>query len=277
MRFVSAEKLGLLGLALALCAGCGAPLPAETAAVEDTIPQFSEDYTDAVVWHIVGKDLDLEAIDAYPQKITNLEEQRGGWISFDLQIKNLPYVGLDPVPIDGQEYPDAVKAYLEPSEKVSWDGEEIQAFFSRIKGDNVLIYAGNAARLIGRTLTYDTELAQEITEGSNDTVNAEEALARGKGTCSEYTNLFLAAMRSRGIPARMESGFSMGRDGVHYSFHAWAEFYLNGYGWIPADAQVGHVGIPDSYIRLEQGLDFADMGKKLRDYQVMATAGAQTN
>ena len=75
----------------------------------------------------------------------------------------------------------------------------------------------------------------------------------------------------------MDTGVTMTRDGRMGSWHAWAEFYLNGYGWIPADAQVGHVGIPDSYIRLEQGLDFADMGKKLRDYQVMATAGAQTN
>ena len=181
------------------------------------------------------------------------------------------------MPIDGQEYPDAVKAYLEPSEKVSWENTEFADFFAQIQGDDVMAYAANSAWLISGTLSYDSDLAAEIWNGTSNTCSAEEALARGSGTCSEYTNLFLAALRARGIPARMETGVTMTRDGRMGSWHAWAEFYLNGYGWIPADAQVGHVGIPDSYIRLEQGLDFADMGKKLRDYQVMATAGAQTN
>ena len=55
------------------------------------------------------------------------------------------------------------------------------------------------------------------------------------------------------------------------SSHAWASFFLDGYGWIPADPQIGSVGIYDNYIRLELGLDFADIGKAFQDYGCYVT------
>ena len=53
-----------------------------------------------------------------------------------------------------------------------------------------------------------------------------------KGDCGEYAHLFCALCRSVGIPARFVSGLWIGDK---FGFHAWAEYYLPGYGWTPAD------------------------------------------
>lgn len=67
-----------------------------------------------------------------------------------------------------------------------------------------------------------------------------QTLERGSGTCSEYANVYVAIMRNMGIPARFISGYIYGE-----GYHAWAEFYLKGYGWIPVDPQLGRTGIVD--------------------------------
>ncbi len=46
-------------------------------------------------------------------------------------------------------------------------------------------------------------------------------------------------MRSSGIPARFEMGFSLPEgktEGDISGYHCWAEFYLSGVGWVPVDA-----------------------------------------
>lgn len=46
-------------------------------------------------------------------------------------------------------------------------------------------------------------------------------------------------------------------------YHAWAEFYLKGYGWIPLETQLGKIDIPDSYVRLFVGKDLIDLNVKI--------------
>jgi transglutaminase-like putative cysteine protease len=46
-------------------------------------------------------------------------------------------------------------------------------------------------------------------------------------------------MRASGIPARFEIGFPIPEsktEGDIGGYHCWAEFYLNGVGWVPVDA-----------------------------------------
>jgi len=47
-------------------------------------------------------------------------------------------------------------------------------------------------------------------------------------------------------------------------YHAWAEFYLQGYGWIPVDPMSGAWGVPE-YVKLFVGKDFADINVELRE------------
>ncbi len=49
----------------------------------------------------------------------------------------------------------------------------------------------------------------------------------------------VATMKSKGIPARFEIGFPLPDDksgGEIPGYHCWAEFYIEGIGWVPVDA-----------------------------------------
>jgi transglutaminase-like putative cysteine protease len=59
-----------------------------------------------------------------------------------------------------------------------------------------------------------------------------------KGNCTDFHSLFIAMARSRGIPARFEIGFPLPpdlRSAEIAGYHCWADFYIEGKGWIPVD------------------------------------------
>ncbi len=62
-------------------------------------------------------------------------------------------------------------------------------------------------------------------------------LENKQGDCGEFSLLFIALCRSVGVPARFVSGAWI-TSGRNQKFHAWAEFYLEGVGWIPVDCAV---------------------------------------
>lgn len=62
---------------------------------------------------------------------------------------------------------------------------------------------------------------------------SEYMLETGVGDCGTQSMYFAALCRSLGIPARAIGGYQMfeGKPGTHF----WAEYYLEGYGWVPND------------------------------------------
>jgi transglutaminase-like putative cysteine protease len=59
-----------------------------------------------------------------------------------------------------------------------------------------------------------------------------------KGNCTDFHSLFIAMARSQGIPARFEIGFPLPADkhsGEIAGYHCWADFFVDGKGWIPVD------------------------------------------
>lgn len=59
------------------------------------------------------------------------------------------------------------------------------------------------------------------------------------GNCTDFHSLFIGMARAAGIPARFEIGFPLPADshlGKISGYHCWAEFYVQGIGWIPVDA-----------------------------------------
>ncbi len=107
------------------------------------------------------------------------------------------------------------------------------------------------------------ELADENTRGKQGTVERAHALydyvfqtvrydksgtgwGRGDslwvcdakhGNCTDFHSLFISLARAEGIPARFEIGFPVpaGTEGTIPGYHCWAEFFLNGIGWVPVD------------------------------------------
>lgn len=58
-----------------------------------------------------------------------------------------------------------------------------------------------------------------------------------KGDCGLQALLFILLCRIAGIPARWQSGLSIDADYV--GSHDWAQFYLEGWGWLFADPSYG--------------------------------------
>ncbi len=61
-------------------------------------------------------------------------------------------------------------------------------------------------------------------------------LETGIGDCGAQSQYFAALCRSLGIPARVPVGYQMILQPA--GTHVWAEYYLEGYGWIPADVTI---------------------------------------
>lgn len=81
------------------------------------------------------------------------------------------------------------------------------------------------------TMTYD-KIAPGW--GAGDT---ERACDIRKGNCTDFHSLFMSLARAKGIPARFVIGFpTTAPEGVVRGYHCWAEFWIDGKGWIPVDA-----------------------------------------
>src|SRR5436309_9687479 len=70
--------------------------------------------------------------------------------------------------------------------------------------------------------------------GKGDTERACDIKA---GNCTDFHSLFISLARAKGIPARFVIGFPLtAKDGMVKGYHCWAEFWVDGKGWIPVDA-----------------------------------------
>jgi transglutaminase-like putative cysteine protease len=70
--------------------------------------------------------------------------------------------------------------------------------------------------------------------GKGDT---ERACDIRKGNCTDFHSLFISLARASNIPAKFVIGFNIPdqKQSVVGGYHCWAEFYINGLGWIPVD------------------------------------------
>jgi transglutaminase-like putative cysteine protease len=103
---------------------------------------------------------------------------------------------------------------------------------------------------------------------------AAQALALGMGVCQDHAQVLIAAARHVGLPARYVSGYLQASlDGAaHEAAHAWAEIYIQGFGWIGFDP--ANRCCPDArYIRLGSGLDAQDAAP-IRGISRAVAAGA---
>lgn len=105
---------------------------------------------------------------------------------------------------------------------------------------------------IARRLTY----TPDVTTVSTD---VEEVLRLGRGVCQDFAHVFIAAVRTAGIPCRYVSGYIYEGAGepVVGASHAWGEAWVPDSGWTAYDPT--HPGLaPEHYVRLAVGRDYRD-------------------
>jgi transglutaminase-like putative cysteine protease len=87
-------------------------------------------------------------------------------------------------------------------------------------------------------------------------MSAAESFAQKRGVCQDYAQIFIAAARHLGIPARYVSGYFLRVDGVtaQEAGHAWAEAYLPKLGWVAFDPANG-ISATAAHVRVAIGLD----------------------
>ena len=87
--------------------------------------------------------------------------------------------------------------------------------------------------------------------------SAAEALVVGGGTANDHAHLFIACCRAYGIPARFVSGYFGTADEREPAAHAWADAWIEPYGWVSFDVTHGRLAGRE-YCRLAVGRDYLD-------------------
>jgi len=63
-------------------------------------------------------------------------------------------------------------------------------------------------------------------------------IVKRSGKCADISSVFVSIARAAGVPAREVFGLRLGKkddEDMTGGHHCWAEFYVPGYGWVPAD------------------------------------------
>lgn len=156
---------------------------------------------------------------------------------------------------------DLIREYTKKQKYWETDNDEIKNFASSLF-DPELNVSQNAKRVydyITSNLTYDQAAANQSLVTRKGAVAA--LTQRGSFTCMEFTDLFVAAARAMGIPAREINGYAFTNDNVEKpisislkggdTLHAWAEFYDPFYGWVQIDPTWGTTSGTDYFTKLD--------------------------
>lgn len=140
--------------------------------------------------------------------------------------------GASPKPKSGGD--PLLQRYLEPDKLVPLNGTIRELATEHTAGDTTQIQkARHIYEYVVATMRYD-----KTGEGWGRG-DAVWACTSKRGNCTDFHSLFIGMMRASGIPARFEIGFPLPEGktaGDIGGYHCWAEFYLEGTGWIPVDA-----------------------------------------
>lgn len=225
---------------------------------ENDPENFSDDFEGAIRYKLTATYLDLEALDTYPQRIEKINSENP--YDIILLVKNQPYFNIEEIPYKKYNYSENIAQYLEPTEKIQTESEIVSEIAESFVSEDSSIQDIVVKALLWNkeNIIYDKPLAGRILLNIKYTRSAEDTIKLKAGACTEYANVFIAFMRHLGIPARYVLGFYQAYEPIYY--HAWAEVYLKGYGWIPVETQDGKLGVPNYYVKLFVGKDLQDIG-----------------
>lgn len=171
-------------------------------------------------------------------------------------------VTYDVSTMNAADIPDELAVYLEPTEDINSDSAVIKEFAARntTATGNPYLKARLLFAAVNSYLTYDNT--------ERESHSALTAYWNRSGNCEDYANLYVAALRSVGIPARVVNGYLYGREAQtsnsylspsgHINAdkmrHSWVVFYITGVGWVVADPTF-------SYTTDEEGAQVVDWSR----------------
>ncbi|MFW5786077.1 MAG: transglutaminase domain-containing protein [bacterium] len=136
-----------------------------------------------------------------------------------------------------------VQRYTASSEMLPVEDPNVQSLGARAGRVGANPY--KQARALMDLLAEDLEAVEEV-----GNIGVARGLERGRGNAFTYAGAFVAALRANGIPSRVVAGHLLREESLLR--HYWAEVYLYGIGWIPADPALadglyGATGGADAY------------------------------
>jgi transglutaminase/protease-like cytokinesis protein 3 len=125
--------------------------------------------------------------------------------------------------------------YLQKSKLVQVDAPEVQTLIKTLDpflGVNRIQMALRIAQLVNDQISYDYE---SVKQEEIYPLSTTDVLARKKGVCQHFANLFAAIARGVGLPAKIIIGFMI--DQTSAGAHAWNEIEIADGVWLPIEPQ----------------------------------------
>ncbi|MBI5393545.1 transglutaminase domain-containing protein [Candidatus Woesearchaeota archaeon] len=159
--------------------------------------------------------------------------------------------------------PEDAQKYLQETQLMDYNNLDIKTMASKLAEgeDDSYIVSHKIAVWIGQNINYS--LSSLTAEAS---LPASWVIKNKIGVCDEITNLYIAMLRSLGIPAKFVVGMSYTTSELfseNWGAHGWSEVYFPEYGWVPFDITYNQFGYVDaSHIKLKEAVDSAKTGTK---------------
>lgn len=145
----------------------------------------------------------------------------------ELIKKDFPAVE-PPIPVE-------IKEYLKSTVFIPTDGKVKEIALSVTKNKRKI---SDKARAVYQWVVENT-VRNPDTKGCG-TGEVDIQIVKRSGKCADISSVFVSVARAAGVPAREVFGLRLGKkdaaeEDMTSGHHCWAEFYVPGYGWVPAD------------------------------------------
>ena len=136
-------------------------------------------------------------------------------------------------PAEESDIPVEIQEYLKSTRFIPTDGR-VKEIADSITNDKQKI--SEKARAVYQWVVENT--VRDPNVRGCGTGEVELVLARRGGKCADISSVFVSLVRAAGVPAREVFGLRLGKEDdqdMTKGHHCWSEFYVPGYGWVPAD------------------------------------------
>ncbi|MBI4738094.1 transglutaminase domain-containing protein [Candidatus Woesearchaeota archaeon] len=164
-----------------------------------------------------------------------------------------------PFPLSMQELPADVVEFTKPTPNIDSEDPAIIEKASEIAAgeDDLYIVVSKIGLWTKTNVDYNlSTLTADVSQ------KASWVLENRKGVCDELTSLFIALLRTLGIPARFISGIAYTDSPLfpeNWGAHGWAEVYFPEAGWVPFDVTYGEFGFVDpTHVKFKVSADSDD-------------------